>query len=124
MKSTTVKFNIFTFLATLALIIGYYQHMTWLPKWASVTMMIVGILISQLITYISPSGEFVGHGQNWTIGKWITRIGLSLIAILGLVDNAFVGLSMIIAGITPFIEIIIRAYGSDTPEQQAAARVS
>lgn len=119
MKSSTVKFNIYTLLGTLALIATAYLGNPDLPKWLFTVLTVVSILVSQGITYFSPSGEFVGHGQNWTVGKWITRIGLSLLAMFELTQNSLGG-AAIIAAITPIIEIIIRMYGSDTPEQREA----
>lgn len=121
MKSKTVKFNVYQLLITILLLCGTFVNNTSIPHWLYMVLAIGGMIVSQGITYFTPSGEFVGHGENWSVAKWITRIGLSLIAIFELANNAF-GAVYVISILSPIIEIIIRIYGSDTQEQQSAAK--
>lgn len=123
MKSSTVKFNIFSLLTALGLIGAAYTAFPGIPQWLFVVLSITTMVVSQLITFFSPSGEFVGTGQNWTAGKWILRVGTALLSTLALVSGKGWAVAAISA-ITPIIEIIVRVYGSDTPEQQAAAKLN
>lgn len=120
MKSKTVSFNIFQVLATLGLLIAAYTVYPGIPQWLFVTMSVAGMVISQAITFFSPSGAFIGEGQNWSIGKWIARIGAAVLAIFALLNEQGWAVATI-SLLTPFIEIIIRMYGSETAEQKAAA---
>ena len=121
MKSTTVKFNIFSFLTlTAALILAY---LGFIPKDSPgyVVAVIVVSLVSQAITFFSPSGEFVGHGQDWSVGKWVTRIGAAVTATLLAVNGYGIG-AAVTAAVMPLIEIVIRVYGSATETQKSTAK--
>ena len=121
-SSKTISFNIYQLLLTALLMLGTMQWWPNLPHWLFVVIAVLGWIISQAITYITPSGEFVGHGQNWSIGKWVERIGLSVIAIFALMTDSGIG-AMAAALLQPLVEIIIRQYGSATEKQVAAARM-
>lgn len=122
MKSKTVKFNLFMLFMAIMLTAGWYMNVPGIPQWLFLVLVIVGWVTSQAITFFTPSGEFVGHGQNWTWQKWIARIGTSVLAIFSLMEHSGIG-AAVATLLTPLIEIIVRIYGSDTPEQQAADRV-
>jgi hypothetical protein len=123
MKSKTVKFNLFMLFTAIMLIAGWYMNVPGIPSWLFLVLVIVGWLTSQAITFFKPSGEFIGSGQNWTVGKWLMRIGTSVLAIFSLMENSGIG-AAVAALLTPLIEIIVRIYGSDTDEQKAANAVS
>lgn len=121
MKSSTVKFNIFSFITlAIALILAYIGK---IPTDTSlfVVAVITVSLLSQAITFFSPSGEFVGHGQNWTVGKWVTRIGVASLATLAMVNGYGIAAAFT-AAVTPLIEIVIRVYGSATDDQKSTAK--
>lgn len=121
MKSNTVKFNVFNLLLAVSMLTAAYVTQSGIPAWAFTTLTIVGILVSQAITFFSPSGEFVGTGQNWSVGKWIYRIGTSVLSVFALLQESQIGVA-VIASITPIVEIIVRVYGTDTEDQRVAAR--
>lgn len=120
MKSKTVKLNVFALFAFLIMVTGAYlgQFETNSTLW--VVFVVVNIVLSQAITFFLPSGEFVGHGQNWSVGKWIARIGAVLLATLTAVSGHGIA-TAVIAAITPMIEIFIRVYGTDTSDQREIA---
>jgi len=121
MKSSTVKFNVFSLLTAIALIAAAYTAFPNTPHWLFVTLSIVTMVVSQLITFFDPSGAFIGHGQNWTAGKWILRVGTALLGTLALISDKGWAVSAI-ALVTPILEIIVRVYGSDSPTQRAASQ--
>lgn len=120
MTSSTVKFNIFSLLTAIGLIATAYVAFPGIPQWLYITLSITTMVVSQLITFFDPSGAFVGHGQNWSAGKWIARVGTALLGVLAMISGSGWGVAAI-ALLTPILEIVIRVYGSDTPAQRAAA---
>lgn len=120
MTSSTVKFNIFSLLMAIGLIATAYVAFPGIPQWLYIALSVTTMVVSQLITFFDPSGAFVGHGQNWSSGKWITRVGTALLGTLALVSGSGWAVAAI-AVVTPFLEIIIRIYGSDTAAQRNAA---
>lgn len=120
MNSKTVKFNIFQLLTVVGLLIAAYTAFPNIPNGLFVALSIIGMFVSQGLTFFTPSGVFVGHGQNWTVGKWIARIGGAVLGIMALLNESHWGVAAV-SLLTPLVEIIVRVYGSDTPEQTAAA---
>lgn len=120
MGSKTVKFNLFSLLAFVVMATGAYLGFFEAGTTAYVALIVVNIVVSQAITFFSPSGEFVGAGQNWSFGKWVARLGAVLLAtFMGLSGNGIA--TAVIAALTPIVEIFIRIYGSETDDQIAAA---
>lgn len=121
MKSTTVKFNIFMLLSALIATAAAYTTFPNIPHALFVGLSIATMVFSQAITFFNPSGEFVGHGQNWSTGKWITRIGVAILSIFAFLKDSGWALAAV-ALLTPLIEIIVRVYGSATEDQIAASK--
>lgn len=123
MKSSTVKFNIFAFFSVIiALGLVCIDKLT-VNSFAWVVVIVIIALASQGITFFSPSGEFVGTGQDWTVGKWVTRIGAALIAALFAINGYGIAAGLT-AAVQPFIEVIMRVYGTDTAAQRVAAKAT
>jgi hypothetical protein len=122
MQSKTVKFNLFAFFTTLSLIATAYLAFP-LTSTVFMALTVSVMIISQLITFLTPSGEWAFTSGDWTVGKWITRVGIAVLAIFaGLESHGW--MLQLIALTTPVIEIIIRMYGSATGDQKSAARTT
>lgn len=119
MKSKTIKFNVFAFLTFLILTTGMYLGQFEVGSNIYIIMLILNIVLSQAITFFLPSGQFVGAGQNWSLGKWIARMGSVTLATFAALSGHGIA-TAIIASVQPLIEIIIRVYGSETQGQQEA----
>ena len=123
MTSKTVNFNIFNLLLALSMTIAVFSAKADIPHGVFVAEVILGWVISQAITYFTPSGAFVGHGRNWSVGKWISRIGGSVVSIFSLMHDSLIGVTLV-ATIMPIVEIIVRVYGTDDENQRGAAALA
>lgn len=121
MKSKTVVVNIYaTLQAVILFLTTYMGFATNLPQWMVAAIIISNIIASEAINYFMPSGEFIGHGKNWSIGRWIVTIGGSLYTILtanGVVQ--WIPLN-VMAIIIPILLTIIRVWGGATSFQKQA----
>lgn len=120
MKSKTIKFNWYNLLVTLSLIVATYTVYPGLPQIVYAILAFAGMFISELLTYQSPSGQWAWDGKDWSVGKWIYRVGNSILVILAFTADQGLFLQVISLS-TPLIEIIIRRYGSSTESQKLAA---
>lgn len=120
MKSKTIKFNWYNLLVTLSLIVATYTVYPGLPQIVYAILAFAGMFISELLTYQSPSGQWAWDGKDWTVGKWIYRVGNSILVILAFTADQGLFLQVISLS-TPLIEIIIRRYGSSTESQKLSA---
>lgn len=120
MKSKTIKFNVYQFLVTLSVIIGTYAAFPGLPTIVYPILAFASMLVSELMTYQSPSGSWAWESGDWTVGKWVYRIGNSVLIILAFTSGYGIAVKAI-ALVTPLIEILIRRYGSGNDAQKTAA---
>jgi hypothetical protein len=118
--SKTIKFNVYQLLGTIALLLGAYTVMPGLPDIVYPILGFSSMLVSEIITYTNPSGGWAFSSGDWTAGKWVYRVGNSLLIIFAYMKGQ--GWAMqVIALSTPLIEIFIRRYGSGTEIQKIAS---
>ncbi len=124
--SKTVALNAVTILTSLITYIGYatgFLHFL-LPAQLVAILVTVNVILSEILNYYFPSGQFVGTGLNLTPIKLILTLATTTLAFLqaGDVVNLIPqgALIPIVAG----IQLLIRILGGATPAQQQAAHSS